>query len=97
MSLIICSIPGCQTTAGCICDRTSRTSEVLNPVPRGYLRDWNFKLGEMPADGRFEVLRIYPEVYRNDPESLMVIEPRSGRMFRPIAWRRRDDGDTRHD
>lgn len=71
--------------------RTKRAAsqEVLKPVPRGHLRDWNFKMNAMPDKGRFEVMRIYPEVYRSDPESLIVIEPTTGRMFRPIAWRKK--------
>lgn len=63
------------------------TQEVLKPEPRGHLRDWNFKLETMPARGTFEVLRIYQEVARFDPEGAMVVDPVTGRMFRPIAWR----------
>jgi predicted HAD superfamily Cof-like phosphohydrolase len=62
--------------------------ELLAPVPRGYLRDWNFKLETMPARGSFEVLRIHSEVNRFDPDGQMVVEPRTGKMFRPVAWRR---------
>lgn len=62
--------------------------ELLAPEPRGHMRDWNFKLEQMPPRGSFEVMRIYGDVYRYDNESLMVIEPTHGRMFRPVAWRK---------
>lgn len=63
------------------------TQEVLAPVPRGYLRDWNFKLGTMPTEGRFEVLRIYSKVFRHVRDEAWVIEPTHGQMFVPVAWR----------
>lgn len=48
---------------------------------------WNTDLSAMPAQGRFQVLRIYGEVYRHMPDSAYVIEPMHGRMFVPQAWR----------
>lgn len=68
--------------------KMTKKQEVLKPVPRGYLRDWNHKIEAMPTKGAFEVLRIQ-EVHRLDDESLMVVEPITGRVFRPFAWRRK--------
>jgi hypothetical protein len=62
--------------------------EVLQPEPRGYLRDWNHNLDQMPEGEMIEVLRIHRGVERHDADSLMVVEPYSGRAFRPVAWRR---------
>jgi hypothetical protein len=63
--------------------------EVLAPEQRGIIRDWNHNMDEMPKAGSFEVMRIYPAVYRH-MESFDVIEPGTGRMFRPVAWRKRE-------
>lgn len=58
------------------------------------VRPWNFDLSAMPTDGRFEVLRLYDEVFRHMPDQHDVIEPRHGRMFVPFAWRPCADGVT---
>lgn len=63
-------------------------NEVLQPEPRGYLRDWNHHLDQMPEGELIEVLRIHRGVERVDADSLMVVEPQSGRAFRPVAWRK---------
>lgn len=67
-----------------------KDADVLDPAPRGYLRDWNFKLEQMPETGDFEVMRIHREVYRFEADSLMVVDPITGKMFRPVAWRRKE-------
>lgn len=51
------------------------------------LRPWNTDITSMPTEGRFEVLRVYEEAYRHQPDKTVVIEPRHGRMFTPFAWR----------
>ena len=61
--------------------------EVLGAQPRGYLRDWNFKLEQMPTEGEFEVMKIHKACERSDEESLLVVDTMTGRMFRPVAWR----------
>jgi hypothetical protein len=48
---------------------------------------WNTDLEAMPVDGHFEVLRVYPDVFRHSHASHHVIEPMKGRMFVPTAWR----------
>lgn len=55
--------------------------------------DWNFDLSAMPKKGHFEVLRVYPEVFRHMPEEIYVIVPATGRMFVPSAWRHAHDDD----
>lgn len=48
---------------------------------------WNRDIKTMPTKGRFEVLRVYPDVFLHLPGESYVIEPQSGRMFVPAAWR----------
>ncbi len=62
--------------------------EVLPAAPRGYLCDWNHKLETMPASGTFEVLHI-ETVARFDNDGVMVVHPKTSRLFRPVAWRPR--------
>jgi hypothetical protein len=48
---------------------------------------WRFDLENMPTDGRFEVLRFIPEVYRYVATETRIIEPSNGRLYKPFAWR----------
>jgi hypothetical protein len=48
---------------------------------------WRTDLENMPRDGRFEVLQRYDEAFRHEPDRLQVIHPKTGRMFKPVAWR----------
>ena len=68
--------------------RKRRKSAPRRPrlAPR-WLTGWITNLSKMPTRGRFEVLRAYPEVFRHEPGKLLVVEPVTGRMFRPTAWR----------
>ena len=56
-------------------------------LKRGTLTGWNANIEAMPDEGHFEVLRVYPEVFRHMKNERYVIEPMSGRMFVPMAWR----------
>lgn len=47
---------------------------------------WRRNLTTMPKNGHFEVMRVR-EVFRHVPEKLFVIEPDTGRMYVPTAWR----------
>jgi hypothetical protein len=47
---------------------------------------WRTNLKKMPTRGLFEVLCIR-EVFRDTPTSEEVIEPKTGRMYVPRAWR----------
>lgn len=47
---------------------------------------WRTNLTTMPKEGPFEVMQI-KEVFRHDPDKLLVIDPVQGRMFKPVAWR----------
>lgn len=48
---------------------------------------WSTDLDAMPAEGRFEALQQYSEVFRHVGDQHYVICPSNGRMFVPIAWR----------
>lgn len=70
---------------------TEKTDHPFKPGVRvATLRPWNTDISAMPAEGHFEVLREYREVYRCMPDEKYVIEPSSGRMFVPFAWRPAD-------
>ena len=49
-------------------------------------KQWNYDLSKMPTEGQFEVMRIR-KVFRHLPTSQDVIEPSTGRMYVPLAWR----------
>lgn len=67
--------------------RHARLRKTLAKKHAKDLRGWNFDLSQMPADGRFEALRLAPEVYRHDGDSNWVIDPVTGAMFIARAWR----------
>lgn len=47
---------------------------------------WRKDLTTMPKKGHFEVMQI-KEVFRDQPDKLLVIDPVAGRVFVPVAWR----------
>ena len=49
-------------------------------------QDWNDDIDQMPTEGEFQVLQV-KRVFRHEPNGLRVIDPITGRVFIPHAWR----------
>jgi hypothetical protein len=66
------------------------------PSDEGLARDgWRTDLEDMPVNGRFEALQYRTEVFRHLHDSQWVIEPTTGRMFVPKAWRLSPSGEQK--
>lgn len=69
--MIICSMPGCQTTAGCVCSRVSRpvfkslSDFTDEEITREYYRRAQMKLGDQRITvGSLGVFRIMTDDHR---------------------------------